>query len=119
MELIDAFLLATSWAYFGCLIFTILEKPPMANIKDAHQGIFYAFACIIFMLSSVDVFPQYIYAVLGPVYGFASIGSFLGWPQVWMAYWTSDPEEGSAAEQIGMAFWDLTIALFFFMKFTL
>lgn len=119
MNFIDAFLMATAWAYFGCLIFTILGKPPMANIKKALQGLFYVFACIIFITASVDIFPPYIYAVLGVLYGIAAIGSFIGWPQIWMAYWTSCPEGGSAAGQIGMAFWDLMIAVFCFMKWTL
>ena len=119
MEFIDAFLMATAWAYFGCLILTSLGKPPMANIKAEFQGLFYIFAWIIFMLSSVDAFPKYVYALLGVVYCFGSIGSFIGWPQVWMAYWTSDPKGGSAAAQIGMSFWDLMIAVFCFMKLTL
>lgn len=119
LEFIDAFLLATAWAYFGCLIFTILGKPPMANIKKEYQGVFYTFAWITLMVASLDVFPRFVYAFLGVVYGIVTIGSFIGWPQVWMAYWTSDPEKGSAAGQIGMAFWDLAIAVFCFMKFTL
>ena len=119
MEFVDSFLLATAWAYFGCLIFTGLGKPPMANVGAELQGLFYTFACMIFLLSSIDFFPQYVYAVLGAVYGFGSIGSFIGWPQVWMAYWTSDPEGGSAAGQIGMAFWDIMIAVFCFMKVAL
>ena len=119
MEFIDAFLLATAFAYFGCLIFTWLGKPPMANINELLQSVFYTLACMIFMLSSIDFFPQYVYAVLGVVYGIASVGSFIGYPQVWMAYWTSDPEKGSAAGQTGMAFYDLALAICFFMKWTL
>lgn len=119
MEFIDAFLMATGWAYLGCLIFTIFGKPPMANFKKRLQGLFYIFGCTIFIAASRDIFPQYVYFLLGVVYSFATIGSFIGWPQVWMAYWTIDPEKGSAAGQIGMAFWDLAIAVFCFMKFTL
>lgn len=119
MEFVNAFLMATAWAYLGCLIFTILGKPPMANIKEELQSLFYALAWIIFILSSIDVFPQYVYVFLGVGYGFASIGSFIGYPQIWMVYWREYPEQGSDAGQIGMAFWDLMIAVFFFMKLTL
>lgn len=117
MAFIDAFLLATAGSYFWCLILTFLGKPPMANISLEFQGVFYLLAWIVFMFSSVDAFPQYVYAVLGFVYCFACIGSFIGFPQVWMAYWTSAPEGGSAAGQIGMSFWDLAIAIFCFMKY--
>ncbi len=119
MNVIDAFLMATAWAYLGCLSFTILGRPPMANIKKEFQGLFYTFAWIILLFSSIDIFPQYIYAVLGVVYSFASVGSFIGWPQAWMSYWTNDPERGSAPGQIGMACWDLALAVCFFMKLPL
>ena len=116
MEFIDAFLMATAWAYFGCVILTILGKPPMANIRKELQGIFYFFACLIFQAASVDIFPQYIYSILGIVYSIASLGSFIGYPQVWAAYWKENPEQGSDAAQIGMATWDLAIGVFCFMK---
>ena len=118
MNVVDAFLMATAWAYLGCLMLTIFGKPPMANFKKEYQGVFYIFAWIILIIASFDVFPEFVYTFLGYVYSFASVGSFIGWP-VWMAYWTNDPEGGSAAGQIGMAFWDLAIAVFCFMKFTL
>jgi len=117
MNVVDAFLMATGWAYLGCLILTIFEKPPMANFKKRHQGLFYIFACTIFIAASRDIFPQYVYFLLGIVWSFATVGSFIGWPQAWMAYRPSPPEQGSAPGQIGMAFWEPAIAVFCFMKF--
>lgn len=116
MNAIDAFMKATAWAYFGCVFLTILGRPPLAFIRADLQGVIYALFFITFRFASLDAFPQYIYAVLGVVYGFAAIGSFIGFPQVWMAYWTGAPEGGSAAGQIGMAAWDLALAICCFMK---
>jgi len=119
MKFIDSFLLATAMAYLGCLVFTLRGKPPMVSIKPWLQGLFYVFAFMIFTAAGLDVFPQYVYAVLGVVYGIASVGSFIGYPQIWAAYWKEHPYQGSDAGQIGMAFWDLAIAVFCFMKWTL
>ena len=116
MNAIDAFLKATAWAYFGCALLTILGRPPLAFIRADLQGVIYALFFITLMLSSIDILPQYVYSFLGAVYGIVAVVSFLGWPQVWMAYWTGAPEKGSAAGQIGMAFWDLAIAVCCFMK---
>lgn len=116
MAFIDAFLKSTAFSYLGCLILTVLGRPPLAFIRADLQGVIYILFFITLMLSSIGVFPQYVYAFLGAVYGIVAVVSFLGWPQVWMAYWTSAPEGGSAAGQIGMAFWDLVLAICFFMK---
>jgi len=116
MNFIDSFLKSTSWAYFGCLILTLLGRPPLASIRADFQGVIYTLFFITLMLSSINIFPQYVYSFLGAVYGIVAVVSFLGWPQVWMAYWTSAPEGGSAAGQIGMAAWDLALAICCFMK---
>ncbi|GAG83967.1 unnamed protein product [marine sediment metagenome] len=55
-----------------------------------------------------------IYFILGIFYSFATVSSFIGWPQKWMAYWKTDPHEGSDTAQIAMALWDLALATAFF-----
>jgi len=119
MEFVDAFLLATAFAYFACLFCTLMGKSPLIGVDDKVQGILYGLASVIFVVVSIGPSISTLNFILGVFYGFSAVGSFIGWPQQWSAFWEDDPEEGSAAGQIGMAFWDLVIAICCFMKFTL
>ena len=113
MQLINAFLLSTAFAYFACFVYTIMDKPPLIGVSNIIQTSFYGVACVVFII--VSMFPSIRMPnfPLGVAYSFACVASFTG-VQKWKAYWTSAPNMGSAAGQIGMAFWDLAIAICFF-----
>lgn len=113
MKLINAFILATAWSYLACAIFTLLGKPPMVNVSTRLQLIFYLGAFSVFSYVSVVPANRFLNLFLGGLYGFAAMGSFIGWPQKWSAYWTLNPEEGSAPQQVMMATWDLAVAVAF------
>ena len=115
MDPLRAFLVATAFAYLACLAYTLMGKPALANFPKNIQGLFYALAFVMFLVTALYSIPREIYWILGAVYGFAAVGSFIGYPQVWMAYWTTNPRGSSAASAVGMAFWDLAIAVVFFM----
>ena len=115
MDILRAFLVATAFAYLACLVYTLMGKPALANFPKNVQGLFYALAFVVFLVTALYSIPREIYWILGAVYGFAALGSFIGYPQVWMAYWTTNPKGGSAAGQIGMSLWDLAIAVVFLM----
>ena len=113
MNLLDAFILASAVSYLACTFYCVLDRPAIDNVSKENQGVGYfaAFGVIILSLRfSVLNLP------LGFLYCFAAVGSFLGWPQKWMSYWMQDPKKGSGAQQVGMAAWDLLLAIAFFMK---
>jgi len=116
MQLINAFLLATAFAYAACFVYTIMGKPALVGVSNNVQVAFYGFAFGVFIVSSMIPLVNWLNFLLGVLYSFACVGSFIGWPQRWKVYWTSAPNMGSAAGQIGMAFWDLAIAICFFMR---
>ena len=111
MNYINAFLAATAYAYLACAVYTVLNRPPLRDMSKTSQLVFYLAACGVFLSITVFPCPFAVYYVLGVLYGFAALGSFIGYPQRWMAYWLPDPMKGSAAGQIGMAAWDLAIAV--------
>lgn len=111
MNCIYAFLTATAYAYLACAVYTILGKPALKDISNSIQVAFYFAAFSVFLIVSSLPCPQIVYRVLGVIYGVAAMGSFIGYPQRWMAYWLPNPEKGSAAGQVGMAFWDLAISV--------
>ena len=115
MDCINAFLLATAYAYLACAVYTVLNKPPLRDMSKVDQLVFYLVACGVFMIVSSLPCPALIYYALGVLYGFAALGSFIGYPQRWMAYWLPTPETGSAAGQVMMSAWDLMIAVALFM----
>ena len=115
MNCINAFLTATAYAYLACAVYTLLNRPPLRDMSKISQLVFYLAACGAFLAVSAAPCPPVVYYALGVLYSFAALGSFIGYPQRWMAYWLPDPMVGSAAGQIGMAFWDLAIAVACFM----
>lgn len=117
MQLINAFLGATAFAYLACFIYTIMGKPPLVGVSDITQMAFYGIAFVVFSFVSLNPGIIELNLFLGVCYSFACVGSFIGWPQRWKAYWTSAPNMGSAAGQIGMAVWDLAIAVCFFILY--
>ena len=113
MNLIYAFLNATAFAYLALSLFSIIGRPAINGIQKNQQAIIYAILfCIIYLSAKISISP--IYYVLGIIYSFATISSFIGYPAIWMAYWKKIPSEGSDAGQIGMALWDLTLSISFF-----
>lgn len=113
MNLVLAFIFATAWAYLACLIYTLLGKPPLVNIDTRLQVTFYLCAFGVFLYVSYYPYIMILNLLLGVLYGFTTIGSFIGWPQRWAAYWKENPEKGSDAGQIGMALWDLALSVAF------
>ena len=114
MSLVEAFLLATSAAYLACFIYTAMGWPPLIGMGKRVQMVFYWIAFLIFVFVSWNTRVFALNFILGVFYGFAAMGSFIGWPQRWAAYWKDNPEEGSDAGQIGMALWDLALSVCFF-----
>lgn len=114
MPLINAFLLATAFAYLACFVYTVMGKPALVGVSNSIQAAFYGVAFGVFIFASISPLPNWLNFLLGIVYSFGAIGSFIGWPQKWKAYWTSAPNMGSAAGQIGMSAWDLLLAVCFF-----
>ncbi len=113
MILVRAFIFATAWAYLACAFYTILGKPPMVGVAIRIQLAIYLCAFVVFLYVSYYPYIMILNLLLGVLYGFAAIGSFIGFPQRWSAYWKNNPEEGSDAGQIGMAIWDLALAVAF------
>lgn len=117
MILVQAFLLATAWCYLAAAFYTMLGKPAMVDIDKRIQISFYFFAFFALLFISYLPSIKILNHILGIIYGFGAVGSFIGWPQKWMAYWTLNPKLGSDAGQIGMAFWDLALSTSFFYLF--
>lgn len=113
MKLIYAFLNATAFAYLAAALYAFLNKPALDKIQYSRQGIIYV---ILFgsIYLSMKVELSIIYFILGIFYSLATVSSFIGWPQKWMAYWKKEPREGSDAAQIFMSAWDLSLATLFF-----
>jgi len=115
MNVVASFLLATSFAYLGCALFSILKKPALVGVNRIVQTLFYLLAFIIFQCVSCCPSIVILNYLLGIAYAFASIGSFIGYPQKWKSYWKTAPDMGSDAGQIGMACWDLAISISLFI----
>ena len=115
MNYIYAYLTASAYAYLACAVYTVLGYPPLRDMTKINQLIFYVAAFGVFNAVIALPCPSLVYYVLGAFYGFAALGSFIGYPQRWMAYWLPVPEEGSAAGQTMMACWDLGIAVAFLL----
>jgi len=113
MSLVRTFIFATAWAYLACAFYTKLGKPPMIDVAIQVQVAFYLCAFGVFLYVSYYPYIMTLNLLLGVLYGFGAMGSFIGFPQRWSAYWRDDPEKGSAAGQIGMALWDLALAIAF------
>ena len=116
MNLIDAFLTATAFTYLVAALYSLFGKPALANMQTSRQGLVYvALFCLIVLSLKFPVFNY----PMGILYCLATVSSFIGWPQKWMSYWKvspRDPKDGSGAQQVGMAAWDLLLAVAFFMK---
>ena len=113
MNLIDSFLLATAVTYLAATIFSMFGKPPLDGIPATTQSFVYiglfSLICLSFWVPSLN-------NILAFIYSFSTVSSFMGWPQKWMSYWKSDPHEGGGIQQVGMAAWDLLLAIAFFMR---
>ncbi len=112
LNLVSAFIFATAWAYLACAVYTALGRPPLVGIDTRLQTAFYLCAFAVFLYVSYNPSVWILNLFLGVCYSFACVASFIGL-QRWAAYWKDDPEAGSAAGQIEMAFWDLVLAVVF------
>jgi len=113
MNLVCAFIAATALAYLACAVYTALGKPPMVEVDVRVQMVFYLFAFAVFLYVSYNPRVRILNCILGVFYGFGAVGSFIGYPQRWSAYWKDDPEGGNAAGQTFMSAWDLALAVIF------
>lgn len=113
MNLVCAFIEATAWAYLACAVYTLLGKPALVGIDTRLQSAFYLFLFAVLLYVSHNPGIWILNKVLGIFYAFGAVGSFIGYPQVWAAYWRESPEEGSNAGQIFMSAWDLVLAVAF------
>ena len=113
MILIRAFIFATAWAYLACAFYTMLGRSPLVDVAIRIQMVFYlcAFGVFIYVVYNSGIWILNL--LLGVLYGFAAMGSFIGFPQRWATYWKTDSDAGSGAAQIGMALWDLALAVAF------
>lgn len=117
MSLIIAFLRATAFSYLAAFCYQLLGKPSLISKTSSKLLMDLAFYLAMFCaLLYVSYNPTIIVltAGLGVLYAFATVASFIGYGQIWMAYWKDDPEKGSDAGQVGMAFWDLVISISLF-----
>lgn len=113
MKLIEAFLNATAFAYLASSLYAFLNRPALDGMQYNRQGVIYGILFgAIYLSMKVEI--SIIYFILGIFYSFATVSSFIGWPQKWMAYWKTEPHEGSDTAQIGMAAWDLALSVSFF-----
>ena len=112
MNLVSSFKLATAFAYLAATFYTVLGKPAMVDVPTRLQGAFYfgLFAVLIYVSYNPGI--RLLNLILGVFYSFATVASFTGL-QRWMAYWKDDPKKGSGVLQIGMAIWDLRLAVAF------
>ncbi|MEE9316515.1 MAG: hypothetical protein V3U97_05340 [bacterium] len=109
-----SFLLATSFAYLAASIFSLKGKPALVGLNKNAQAVFYlVIGGILFYLALFPV-NMFLKIGLGIFYSFSTVSSFTGYPQIWRAYWKSAPDTSSGSQAVGMAFWDLALAVAFF-----
>ena len=113
MNLICAFIAATALAYLACAVYTAMGKPPLIGIDTRIQTVFYLCAFGVLLYVSQNPSITVLNLLLGVFYAFGAVGSFIGYPQRWAAYWKENPEEGSDAGQAFMSAWDLALAVAF------
>ncbi len=109
MTPLEAFLLATAATYLAAALFALLGKPAQQDIPPRIQAAIYIALGSLLTMAVLKTLPPLAVGALGGLYGFLSVASFLGL-QKWYTYWKPKPEEGDAAAQIGMGFWDLALA---------
>ena len=91
-------------------LYSLLGYPAQQDIPPRIQAAIYFVLGSALTMTVLKAFPPLIIGALGGLYGFLCVASFIGWPQKWYAYWKPNPEDGSAAGQIAMGFWDLALA---------
>ncbi len=90
--------------------FSLLGKPPQQDLHPYIQACIYIILGSLLTMTAISTLPSLLIGALGGLYGLLSVATFIGWPQKWYSYWKNTPEDGSAAGQIAMGFWDLAIA---------
>ena len=114
MDLVGSFLLATSFAYLSASIFSLKGKPALVGVNKNVQAVFYlVLGGIIYYVALFHVYAL-LKIGLGMFYSFSTVSSFMGYPQIWRAYWKSAPDTSSGSQAVGMAFWNLALAVAFF-----
>jgi len=114
MDLVESFLLATSFAYLAASIFSLKGKPALVGLNKNVQAVFYlVLGGIIYYVTLFQV-NTLLKIALGIFYSFSTVSSFIGYPQIWRAYWKSAPDTSSGSQAVGMALWNLVLAVVFF-----
>ena len=107
-------MLATSFAYLAASIFSLKGKPALVDLNKNAQAVFYlVLGGIVFYMALFPV-NALLKIGLGIFYSFSTVASFIGYPQIWRAYWKSAPDTSSGSQAVGMAFWNLALAVAFF-----
>ena len=91
-------------------LYSLLGHPAQQDIPPRIQAAIYLALGSLLTMVVLKTLPPLLTGALGVLYGFLSVASFIGWPQKWYAYWKPNPEDGSAAGQIAMGFWDLALS---------
>jgi hypothetical protein len=115
MDVLNAFLVATAGCYLVAIVFVLFDKPPLVRVGKKPQILMYFLSFGLILLVAMGHTMSLLNFLLGLYYCFATVGSYIGWPQVWGAYWTDNPRGGSATGQIIMAMWNLVLSVIFFM----
>jgi len=113
LNLVLAFIFATAWAYLACAVYTAIGRSPLVDIDTWLQAFFYLCCFGIFIYVAYNPGIWLLNLLLGILYCFLAMGSFIGYPQRWSSYWKPNSAESSSAAQIGMALWDLALAVAF------
>ena len=87
MNLVNALFMATGFAYLAIAIFAFMGKDALVGINDNIEMIFYFLAFLVFMYVANNPPIRNLNFLLGAFYGVGAIGSFIGYPQKWKAYW--------------------------------
>ena len=101
------FVLITLYAYLGCLVMTILGMPPIGNIAEILQLIFYIVIVCVYTGAVINELPTWAYGLLGCFYGMAAMFAYTGYIE-WVNYAGAQDLHG-----IAMAVWDLILAMIF------
>lgn len=90
----------TAAAYLACIISTLLGVPPITNVSEIAQLVFYTLGGSLMMLRHMNPTCPKLKWFLSIGYGIGGMFAFTG-----LIDW------GGPIQNVGMAFWDLVIAI--------
>jgi len=114
MDVVAAFLLATSFAYLAASVYALKGRPALIGPPKNFQVVVFLLLGGVVFYVALFPFNVILKIILGIFYSFAAVSSFIGYPQRWRAYWKSASGSSSGSQAVGMAFWDLALAVSFF-----